>query len=429
MSVPRTKNEIKHYRIARSKLQRSNVNQNRLRRRDIMINPSTTTIKTESASSKHSTVSAKKNKTKSIRKLQKCSKKIEDKFRKKYHKSRTSHHKNKMQPNDGENHVIQLAVADVCFDFQNHGQCKRGEYCRYEHVAASKSLCLDWKNGHCPRGDVCRFAHHYASDIVQPKRYNQKNNSVHPPQTNKTQLTQMPSLVQNNILIKGVAPWIHRGPVVIPTRTTAIHNALPKIIQTRSRLNVNNTFARTRAPIPVIVRDTSAQILRRNHYSLTHPVFNRNRSNIPHLREPNKSTSLSPSPMAPVSNTYDHRAALATYRSYTENPNHRNEDVEEFDFEKLGDQIQSTIPRNKLRQANRRMPPPSLPNQRCPYKLAPHPPAPPPAHVARGYTPHNALPYPPYSYKYKYDARASSAYVYPQEMSNRNRNNRMNNNI
>lgn len=59
-------------------------------------------------------------------------------------------------------------VTDVCFDFQNRGVCQRGNRCRFKHVPAHQSLCLDWKQGKCPRGSQCRFAHRYGKDIIEP---------------------------------------------------------------------------------------------------------------------------------------------------------------------------------------------------------------------------------------------------------------------
>ena len=62
-----------------------------------------------------------------------------------------------------------MMTAEICFNFQNHGECKWGKDCRYLHISAGKSLCLDWKKGDCPRGDSCRFAHRYGADIIEPQ--------------------------------------------------------------------------------------------------------------------------------------------------------------------------------------------------------------------------------------------------------------------
>lgn len=94
-----------------------------------------------------------------------------------------------------------MVVAEICFNFQNHGECKWGKTCRYLHVSASKSLCLDWKKGNCPRGDSCRFAHRYGADIIEPKLTKREikreaNNTI-----NIAQIRNSQSFIKNNVLI------------------------------------------------------------------------------------------------------------------------------------------------------------------------------------------------------------------------------------
>ena len=54
----------------------------------------------------------------------------------------------------------------ICFDFQQHGSCSKGDSCRFVHeVAAKKSkaaeavVCFDFKNGKCKYGSNCKYSH------------------------------------------------------------------------------------------------------------------------------------------------------------------------------------------------------------------------------------------------------------------------------
>ena len=67
------------------------------------------------------------------------------------------------------NRKMQLKLVDICYDFQNHHNCKRGNKCRFYHISSENSLCLEWIKGNCRRGRGCRFAHRYGYDIVEPK--------------------------------------------------------------------------------------------------------------------------------------------------------------------------------------------------------------------------------------------------------------------
>lgn len=68
--------------------------------------------------------------------------------------------------------------ANVCYDFQNRGSCRRGRQCPFNHIPPSESLCMDWSAGYCPRGDHCRFSHEYGLDDRSSR---EKSESVPPP--------------------------------------------------------------------------------------------------------------------------------------------------------------------------------------------------------------------------------------------------------
>ena len=55
--------------------------------------------------------------------------------------------------------------GNLCFDFQNKGECTRPN-CKFAHIAPKNTICLDLKVfGHCSRQNSCRFAHAFTEGV------------------------------------------------------------------------------------------------------------------------------------------------------------------------------------------------------------------------------------------------------------------------
>ena len=63
----------------------------------------------------------------------------------------------------------------LCGEFEQYGNCSRGDACPFAHVAKEKrppvangpKRCFTWaKKGKCRKGDRCKYAHTYRGDGV-----------------------------------------------------------------------------------------------------------------------------------------------------------------------------------------------------------------------------------------------------------------------
>eukprot|EP01083_Nonionella_stella_P022243 61539_1 len=71
--------------------------------------------------------------------------------------------------------------SSVCFDFQNKGECKRGDDCRFGHTDPKSSVCRDFQVGRCRHGDKCRFQHKYDQRAMPPAPIDWRRPSAPPP--------------------------------------------------------------------------------------------------------------------------------------------------------------------------------------------------------------------------------------------------------
>eukprot|EP01083_Nonionella_stella_P155368 501881_1 len=75
--------------------------------------------------------------------------------------------------------------TNLCFTFQNKGNCARGTACKFDHTPPTESPCYDFIHGRCKREADCRYSHALAREQMAPRGRSQGKGKGGPPNTDR----------------------------------------------------------------------------------------------------------------------------------------------------------------------------------------------------------------------------------------------------
>eukprot|EP01083_Nonionella_stella_P067688 179199_1 len=75
--------------------------------------------------------------------------------------------------------------TNLCFTFQNKGNCARGTACKFDHTPPTESPCYDFIHGRCKREADCRYSHALAREQMAPRGRSQGKGKGGQPNTDR----------------------------------------------------------------------------------------------------------------------------------------------------------------------------------------------------------------------------------------------------